>query len=450
MKETVRSSTIVRFGVFDLDLDTGELRKGGLKARLQEQPFQVLALLVARPGELVTREELRERLWPGDTFVEFDQNLNSVIKKLREALGDGADSPRFIETLPRRGYRFIAPVEVSHDPSPRAAAQTGASGQEKQPRGRRRVVWAAPAIALLGVAGLAVWFAGQTARWGVARAEGPIESLAVLPLDNLSGDPEQEYFAAGMTGELIGELSKIRGLRVISRTSAMLYKNTEKPLPQVARELNVDAVVEGSILLAGERVRTTVSLVEASSDRHLWSESYQGDLSDVLAWQAEVAEAIAREVQVKVTPGAEARLTIPRKVEPQAYLAYLRALNIMIDQWRPDKGIEYFQQALDKDPLDPLAHTGLGGAYYNLAFSHAPRENMQKAKAAVARALEIDDTISDAHMLMGNIPRSLRTGLVGRQSRVGAGARAESQQRACVSQPRKLPGCERPRGRGHR
>jgi TolB-like protein len=260
----------IQFGVFEVDLRAGELRKRGVKVKLQEQPFQILEILLAKPGEVVTREELRQRIWPADTFVDFDHGLNNGIRRLREALGDSADTPLYIETLARRGYRFIQSL---------AAAE--------------------PASAAL-------------------------PSLAVLPLENLSRDPEQEYFAEGLTEALITTLAKIGDLRVVSRTSAMQYKRVRKPVREIARELAVDVIVEGTVLRAGRRVRITAQLIDASTETHLWAESYERDLRDVLALQAELAQAIAREVQVTLTPQQRSHFAAAHPVDPEAYEAYLK------------------------------------------------------------------------------------------------------------------------------
>src|SRR6266851_3767908 len=289
----------VRFGAFDVDLRACELHKHGLKIKLQDQPFQVLALLLQQPGEMVSREELREKLWRADTFVDFDVGLNNAIKRLRDALGDSAESPRYIETLPRRGYRFIASVEdaipaVASEPLPsnstgQAEAASVAKPAEDAPAAaktglRPRSLWGLALAA--AAAGLALLFALNlpSLRHRVQGTTIPlkIRSLAVLPLENLSGDSAQDYFVDGMTEELITDLGKIAGLRVISRTSSMHYKGTRKTLPEIARELNVDAVIEGAVLRSGDHVRITTQLVEAASDRHLWAESYERELRDVL------------------------------------------------------------------------------------------------------------------------------------------------------------------------
>src|SRR5437667_9775792 len=208
----------IRFGVFEADFRAGELRKRGVKIKLQEQPLQILQMLLQHPGEVVTRTELQQKIWPADTFVDFEQGLYNAVKRLRDALKDSADKPRFIETLSRHGYRFIGTIDES---------------------------------------------------------VRKIESLAVLPLDNLSRDPEQDYFAEGLTEALITTLAKIGELRVASRTSAMQYKGVRKPLSEIARELGVDAIVEGTVLRSGHRVRITAQLIDAAEESHLWAESYE-------------------------------------------------------------------------------------------------------------------------------------------------------------------------------
>ena len=287
MQEAHHLPSPLRFGVFELDVRAGELRKHGLQVRLQEQPFQILAILLERSGEVVTREELQRRLWPADTFVDFDHGLNKAINKIREALGDSASSPRFVETVARRGYRFIAEVRVAaaapvRSPElpirlPLAAGEAG-SRDAKLAGLRHRLqplAWKRSAIVLFVLtASLAAW-----ALYSWNRPFAVIRSLAVLPLDNLSGDASQDYFADGMTDELITDLAQISALRVISRTSVMVYKGARKPLPQIARELNVDAVVEGTVLRSGDQVRITAQLIEASTDKHLWSQSYEGEVA---------------------------------------------------------------------------------------------------------------------------------------------------------------------------
>jgi TolB-like protein/Tfp pilus assembly protein PilF len=334
----------IRFGMFEADFRAGELRKQGVKVKLQDQPFQVLQVLLQHPGQVVTREELRTIIWPSDTFVDFDVGINNAIKRLREALGDSAETPHLIETLPRHGYRFIGTTSAS-------------------PR-----------------------------KFG---------SLAVLPLENLSRDPEQEYFAEGLTEALITTLAKIGELRVVSRTSAMQYQGVRKPLPEIARELGVDAIVEGTVLRAGDRVRITAQLIDALRETHLWAESYERDLRDVLALQSEVAQAIAREVQVKLTPQERAQFAQAYPVDPEAYEAYLKGRyhwNRRSGQGFP-KAVQYFQQAIEKDPTYAAAYSGLADCLSLLGVWGvvAPDEGCGKAKGLSLQALALDHSLAEAH-----------------------------------------------------
>lgn len=343
---------VVRFGDFEANLRSGELRRHGLRVKLADQSFQILALLLESAGGFVTREELRQKLWKQDTFVDFEAGLNSAIKRLRDALGDSAHAPRFIETLPRRGYRFIQPVKPD---SPEDA--------------------------------------------------GRIQSLAVLPLDNLTGDAAQEYFVDGMTDALITRLAQIGALRVISRTSAMAYKVKNKPLPQIARELNVEAIVEGTVARSGNHVRITAQLIHAPSDRHLWAMQYERNLTDILVLQAELASAIANEVQVRLTPPERARLASARVVIPEAYDAYLRGRlhwNKRTEEGMK-KGLELFQRALAIDSSYPLSYAGAAECYNMLGFwgAAAPHEVSPKAKTAASKALEIDANLAEGRAARG-------------------------------------------------
>ena len=400
-------TTAFRFGVFELDLRAGEVRKNGVKVKLQEQPFQILAMLLERPGEVVTREELRQKLWPEGTFVDFEHGLNAAVNRLRDALGDSPDNPRFVETIPRRGYRFIAPVEGAGMPSPRLPATL------VRPR---LAWWIGLALPGLAVAVLAVLLgfnvAGLRGRLLGGVALGEITAIAVLPLENLSRDPAEDPFVDGMTEELITALSKIGALKVISRTSAMRYKGTDKPLPEIARELGVDAVIEGSVLRAGDQVRITAQLIHAATDETLWAESYERDLRDVLALQSEVARAISREIRAAVTREEEARLASGRSVNPEAYEAYLKG-RYFWNKGTPEgfkKALEYFQRAIEIDPSYAPAYAGLGDAYFDLALEGLPaaepevrREAREKSRAAVRKALEIDGTLSEAHVSLASI-----------------------------------------------
>ena len=417
MDEADRHPRPVRFGVFEVDLRSGEVRKHGLKIKLQEQPFQILAMLLERPGEVVTREELRKKLWPEDTFVDFDNSLNTGINKIREALGDSADNPRFVETLPRRGYRFIYPVDVGAGLRPAHAVAPVSppalwAAMRTSPLQLRIVALAA--VTLVAVLAALVAFNVAGLRDRVLRAVGAgrepplqIRSIAVLPLENLSGDPEQECFADGITDELITNLGKISALRVISRTSAMHYKGTKKRLPEIAKELNVDAIVEGTVQRSGGRVRITANLLHAPTDRHLWAESYERDLQDILVLQRDVAQAIAREVQVKLTPQEQTRLASVRLVDPEAYQAYVMG-RYFWNKRTPEglnTGLEYFEQALRHDPNYGSAFAGIADSYAVLAMyrAMAPTAGFAKAKAAAMKALEIDDSLTEPHATLGYV-----------------------------------------------
>jgi TolB-like protein/DNA-binding winged helix-turn-helix (wHTH) protein/Tfp pilus assembly protein PilF len=397
----------VRFGVFELDSRAGELRKHGLRLKLQNQSFQVLAALLEHPGEVVTKEELGQRLWPSGTFVDFDHGLHSAITRLREILGDSSERPRFIETLPRRGYRFIAPVEVALDMPPQTSAGIPVPG-ERPRRGRAAALagWVSGSMVVIVVLGLIL--AGF---WRPSRRETalPIRSLAVLPLQNLSGDPAQEYFADGMTDALIAELSKIKSIRVISHTSTMHYKGTNKALPDIARELSVDGVVEGSVVRSGNRVRIMAQLIQATSDEHIWAETYERDLSDILKLQGDVAESIAQQIRGRLTPQEQAKAASAPRVKPEAYEAYLRGRYFWNQRTEEGlwKSIHLFQQAMDIDPHWALPYVGLGDAYMVLdawtVEAMSPKEVPQEARAAIAKALELDPASAEAHTVLAGL-----------------------------------------------
>jgi TolB-like protein/DNA-binding winged helix-turn-helix (wHTH) protein/Flp pilus assembly protein TadD len=414
MQDDLRDRPRLCFGVFEIDIPAGELRKHGLRIRLQEQPFQVLAILLEHPGGVVTREELQKKLWPADTFVDFDHGLNKAISKIREALNDSAENPRFIETLARRGYRFLAEVRVP-DAAVVRTAKLGAQlraeteppdqaaylGQESATPGRPSASykWKVSVSVL-------VLFLVSLSSWKLYSWYHPsliVRSLAVLPLESLSSDASQDYFADGMTDELISDLGQISALRVISRTSVMGYKHAHKSLPQIAHELNVDAVVEGTVLRSGEQVRITAQLIEASTDKHLWSQSYQGELKDTLALQSEVARAIADQIQINVNPQEQAALKSVKAVNPQAYQSFLKGRFF----WnkRTAEGLKialaYFNQAIEEDPKYAPAYSGLADTYSLLGdwqyAAMTPKEALPKAKASAIRALELDNALGEAH-----------------------------------------------------
>ncbi len=397
----------VRAGLFEIDIDSGELYKGGRKVTLQEQPFRVLALLLDRPGEVVTRQDIQSRLWPADTYVGFDEGLNTAIRKLRTAFGDSAENPRFIETVPRRGYRFIAPittVKLHVEPETVVAARIDA-GASARAQKRPFPVWSlVMVLILLLLVPLVIPRTRRIARdftFGSARAAtaAPIHSLAVLPLENLSNDADQDYFADGMTDQLIADLGQIKALRVISRTSVMQYKGQHKPIPQIARELNVDAVIEGTILKSGNQVRITAQLIQAALDKHLWAQSYQGNLNDVLSLQNNVAGSIAREIQVTITPGEQALLQSGRMVSPRAYDDYLlgRYFWNKRDGGGLQKAREYFQQAIAADPSYAPAYASVAQTDVLLADELGLKEYIPAGKVAAAKALALDPNLAEAH-----------------------------------------------------
>jgi TolB-like protein/DNA-binding winged helix-turn-helix (wHTH) protein/Tfp pilus assembly protein PilF len=418
---------MIRCGAFEIDLRAFELRKHGLRLKLAEQPFQILALLLERPGDVVTRDEIRARLWPGDTFVDFDHGLNNAVMRLREALADSSDHPRFVETLPRRGYRFIAPVEEVHsspqdttvnapnsikpgaeavlpDATPTlpldAAARMAAGDLSRWLTLRRIALLSTGVLAFAVFSGVAVHYVRGMESGRVNPAH--LMSLVVLPLENLSGEKEQDYFADGMTDDLTANLAKIRSLRVISRSTAMAYKGTHKPLSEIARELRVDAVVEGTVLRAGDRVRITAELVQVSTDHHLWADTYESQMGDVLSLQNRVSSAIVDEIRINLSPEEKERLAKRVSISPSAYEDYLRGRYY----WNKRSGdgfakaIGYFEEATRKDPQYALAYAGLADCYGIIGatiYGTVPSaEAAPKAKAAAIRALEIDPSLAEA------------------------------------------------------
>lgn len=411
MPEGPQDSGRRRFGVFEVDPRAGELRKHGLRVRLQEQPFQVLVMLLEHPGEVVTREELQKKLWLADTFVDFDHGLNKAINKIREALSDSAESPRFVETVARRGYRFLAEVRpvdatpgLSPEPRIEALSQTkdhGHANLAERSGGHKPfavpLTWGITFLVLLLLISMAWTFYVRN------RTSPPIRSLAVLPLESLSGDASQDFFADGMTDELITDLSQIGALRVISRTSVMPYKGVRKPLAQIAHELNVDAVVEGTVLRSGNQVRISAQLIEAPADKHLWAHDYEGDLRDTLALQNQVARAIAERIRVSLNPQEDAALKNNKAVNPEAYVSYLKGRYFWNKRTADGlkTAVAYFNQAVDEDPSYPRAYSGLADTYALLGdWQYAvmtPRDALPKAKAAALKALELDSGLGEAH-----------------------------------------------------
>jgi TolB-like protein/DNA-binding winged helix-turn-helix (wHTH) protein/Tfp pilus assembly protein PilF len=401
------SSLVVRFADFDFDMRTGELRRNRTSLKLQPQPAKVLALLVSRPGEIVTRQDLAQQVWGSETFVDFEQGLNFAIRQIRSALEDDAEHPRFLETLPKRGYRFTASVSGA------ALPQIEIPAPSLAPLPPRRRLLLRYGLAFMTIAAIALTLA-LALDWGNLRqrlssraTSAPrIESLAVLPLHNLSHDPEQEYFSDGMTDELITDLAKFGGLRVTSHTSVEQYKDTKRPLPEIARELGVDAVVEGTVTRSGDRVRITAQLIDGRSDRHLWAESYERDLRDVLALQNEVSGDIAKEIQIKVTNPEKSPLASARPVSPEAHEAYLKGRYFWNKRSEEGvrKGIDYFEQATRIDPNYAVAYAGLAESYIVLNGHRflPPTQAFPKVHAAALKALELDERLAEAHTSLGS------------------------------------------------
>src|SRR5262249_33549704 len=355
---------IIRFDFFEVDLRAGELRKSGVKVKLQEQPFRILVTLLQHPGDVVTREELHRELWPADTFVDFEHGLNAAVKRLRDALGESAEKPIYVETLARRGYRFMAPIEKPATPS--LVHRLTLFARARWAFRWRYMLGTGIAVAILALLATLNWARSEHWIWTHGKE---IESLAVLPLENLSRDPEQEYFSDGMTNALITQLSKAGTLRVTSRTSSVRYKGTNKSLAQIARELNVGGVIEGSVLRLGNRVRITIELIEARTDEHLWAESYERDLGDVLRLQSEVAQAVVRQIGIHLTPAQQERLRSAPSVDPQAYEAYLRGMVLrpVATEASIKQAQAYFEEAVRRDPGFALRYVGLGDCYLQLA-----------------------------------------------------------------------------------
>jgi TolB-like protein/DNA-binding winged helix-turn-helix (wHTH) protein/Tfp pilus assembly protein PilF len=415
----ILSPSLFKFRSFDLDAVAGELRSSGAIVKLQPQPLKVLILLVSRAGQLVTREEIRQEVWGDNTFVDFEHGLNFCISQIREALQDTAGHPEFVETVPRRGYRFVAAVDVPRTQTlPIAPPEVTARVPAMSYWFMRTLVVAVTLLVAVGLFSLIrrVWW----------HPVAHIRSIAVLPLLNMSGDPNQDYFADGMTEALITNLSKLKELKVISRTSVMQYKGSSKPLPQIARELGVDGIVEGSVLRAGSRVRITAQLISAATDTHLWADSFDRDPGDVLALQSEVARAIAEQVRVAASPAEQQQLASGAFADPEAhnnpeaYNAYLEGRYFF---WRSNdenvrRSITYFEQAIQLDPSYAAAWAGVAAAYIRQADAGSvlTEEGYLKGRAAAQQALALDPNLAEAHAIIGYIKTNFEWDWVGAEA----------------------------------
>jgi TolB-like protein/DNA-binding winged helix-turn-helix (wHTH) protein/Tfp pilus assembly protein PilF len=411
----------LKFGDFELDIAQYELTRSGHPIKLERIPMELLLLLVDRRGQLVTREEILEKLWGKDVFLDVDNSINAAISKIRAALKDEPENPTFIKTVSGKGYRFIASIRsmpdgkdalgsplngVSGAPES-TVAEESALELESKASSRPRRLWLASATAsLVFAAALAAWSWRDSLKRIVSPRPSPvIRSLAVLPLENLTGDASQEYFADGMTDALITDLAQIGGLRVISRTSIMRYKGQRKPLPEIGRELGVDGIVEGTVVRSAGRIRITSQLIYAPSDRHLWARSYESALSDIVTLQGEVAQAIAGQVRAAVTSEQRSHLARRPTDSPEAYQLYLQG-RYFWNQRTPrgiKKSVDFFQQAVEKDPNFALAYAGLADAYNfsNILGVLAPRESSPEAEAAAVKALVLDPQLGEAHTALG-------------------------------------------------
>lgn len=409
MNEVAPSRGVIRFDAFEVDLRGGEVRKHGFRIRLQDQPFHVLQVLLDHPGELVTREELQRQIWPADTFVDFEKGLNNAVKRLRDALGDSVEKPRFIETHSRHGYRFIASVSATNGAGRKEAAaliSEVAAPAKSRALYRRLVIGCVLFLAF--VATLFGLNLGRVKQRWLARASSPvIHSIAVLPLANLSNDPDQEYFSDGMTDALITDLAQISSVKVISRTSIMRYKKTDKSLPEIASELNVDGIVEGTVQRSGGHLRITAQLIHGPSDKHIWAKSYDQDIRDVFALQHDVTEDISRQVQARLTTPNQAAVAQIRPINPKALDPYLQG-NYHLNRYAKGAGdeekrkaAEYFQQAIEADPNFAPAYNGLANAHYNLMW--ASSQDAEIVRKAAERAVELDPAFSDAWVTLGEL-----------------------------------------------
>jgi TolB-like protein/DNA-binding winged helix-turn-helix (wHTH) protein len=402
---------ILRFGTFEADMRAGELRKQGLKVRLQDQPFQILVMLLEQPGELVTRQEIHQKLWPADTFVDFDHGLNNAINRLREALGDSAGTPRFIETLPKKGYRFIG--QVTGDEPPAESEYQPAEGTpvakpvpipgniEEESKARPRflvttlVCCSALALAVIAFLG-----------WRRIRAGPPPGSgyvmLAVLPFQNLSGDPSQDYFSDGLTEEMIAQLGALSPdqLGVIARTTTMTYKHSSKSVQQIGSELDVGYVLESSVRRDGDQVRISVQLIRVHDQVHVWTHSYDRHISHSIELQEEVAQAVAEQIEVKLSPAYRGR-TNPHPLDAEANEAYLRG-RYFWNQFTPEgyrKAITYFEKAIERDPNFAEAYSGLADSYHFLVVTDSmpTSDGNPKGLEAARRAVSLGGNLAESH-----------------------------------------------------
>lgn len=413
---------IVRFGAFQCDLRAGELHKSGIKVRLSEQPFRLLTILLERPGEIFTRQDLRDRLWPTGDFGEFDDGLNTAINKVRAALDDSADNPRFVETVPRRGYRFIAPIQA--DPPYAIQTEHGAalapqsssidmataagklgdsvSPARSLPKSSARLRGIGAGLATAALLAFAVTYLWWHFHTHVTSASGTrIHSIAVLSFENFSGDASQDFLAEGMTDELTTELAQVGSLRVTSRSSVLAYGGGHKTIRQIRDELGVDAVVEGSVAREGQSVRVDAHLVETSDDRQIWAQSFTQNEQNILGLEDDIARAVAERIEVAIDPDVHERLVTSRPVNADAYDAYLHGTSYLTHHSDADlmKSLDYFKQAVAIDPTLAEAYAAEAQTYCYLGDYSVLQDRVvwPQAEMAAERAIALDDTIGKAH-----------------------------------------------------
>jgi TolB-like protein/DNA-binding winged helix-turn-helix (wHTH) protein/tetratricopeptide (TPR) repeat protein len=432
------AATTVRFAGFELNLETGELRQDGVAIRLQPQPTLILTLLASRPGNLVTREEIQQRIWGTETFIDFDTGLNSAIRQIRHALKDDTEAPRFIETVPRRGYRFLAPLEkvenngrgtavqpsvvldhgkageqsfgASHDSTvlpqaqqpgttPRTVGAQLAPVIQPQLRWRAKWVLAVGGAVLAALLVVAIWFT-------LFRGRGQaIDSVAVLPFVNASSDPDTEYLNDGIAETLIGQLSQIPRLKVMARSTVVRYKGSDIDPQQVGRDLNVRAVLTGKVSQRGETLTISMELIDVRDGSELWGGRYNRKLTEILAVQEDIAREVTGKLRLRLVGEEEKRLTAHVTQNAEAYELYLKG-RYHWNKRTPDgirKAIESFQQAIERDPSYALAYAGLADCYHVPANPLPPKERMPLAKAAAMKALQLDETLVEAHTTLARV-----------------------------------------------
>ncbi len=419
------AATIFEFGDFKLDCGRFELSRKGCSVRLERKPLELLILLAESDGQLVTREEIARRLWATEVFVDTEHGINTAISKIRQTLRDDPEQPRFVLTVTGKGYRFIPSLATGEaEPNRQSHVAIAAGNGTSIPESTKALVDTPTPIVqqpasqaiptpqpspathrkawLVGIASLVVLCVALALGYRLLYRPQPqpaISSLAVLPLDNLSGDPNQDYFADGMTDELTTELARISALRVVSRTSVMPEKGRHRPLRQIAHDLNVDAIVEGSVVRSGDRIRITAQLIDTRSDKHLWAQSFEGSSSDVLALQDNVAHEIAAQTKAALAPDAGARTTASRRIDPAAHDAFLRGRYLWLKEKNEEAG-KYFKLAVQLQPDYALGWTGLAAYYDGGAVQSGlnPKDALPMGEAAAARAVELDNSLAQAHL----------------------------------------------------